>query len=216
MTAAAHTVVVGDTNRFFEAALKALLGREQRLAWAGCAGSIEALQSLIARERPLLAVVDWELPGGGARRLLQPVAIAEWQAHVVVVADDPRPDIACEALRLGAKGHFLKSDPPECLLEVLASVGRGRMSFPFLDCRLLFDDPFERLTERERSFLAAVADGWTNLKISSRFGVSENTVKFHLKNLYEKLGVDGRSDAASYYRVRFPGGGGTGGPSPSG
>ncbi len=55
------------------------------------------------------------------------------------------------------------------------------------------------LTSRERELLAALANGWSNLQIASRIGISRNTVKYHLKNLYDKLGVNNRAMAVALY-----------------
>ena len=58
---------------------------------------------------------------------------------------------------------------------------------------------FATLTTRERELLGALANGWTNLQISARIGISQNTVKYHLKNLYDKLGVKNRAMAVALY-----------------
>ena len=63
----------------------------------------------------------------------------------------------------------------------------------------LTTDPFAELTARERELLTALANGWTNLQIASRIGISRNTVKYHLKNLYDKLGVSNRAMAVALY-----------------
>src|SRR5690606_14559306 len=55
------------------------------------------------------------------------------------------------------------------------------------------------LTMRKRELLAVLADGWTNLQIATRTGISENTVKYHLKNLYDKLDVRNRAMAVALY-----------------
>jgi two-component system nitrate/nitrite response regulator NarP len=63
----------------------------------------------------------------------------------------------------------------------------------------LSKDPLEALTVRERELLAALADGWSNLQIAARIGISRNTVKYHLKNLYDKLDVNNRAMAVALY-----------------
>jgi two-component system nitrate/nitrite response regulator NarP len=68
-----------------------------------------------------------------------------------------------------------------------------------VDFELLKKDPFESLTARERDVLAALAQGWTNEQISARLGISENTVKHHLKVLFSKLEVKNRAAAVARY-----------------
>ena len=73
------------------------------------------------------------------------------------------------------------------------------MSLPYIDIDLLNYDPLGVLTTRERELLAALANGWTNLQIAARTGITRNTVKYHLKNLYDKLGVSNRAMAVALY-----------------
>ncbi len=104
-----------------------------------------------------------------------------------------------QAVRLGAWGFISKSDEPSVLVDSIAAVARGRMSLPYIDLQALTTDPFSELTSRERELLTALANGWTNLQIASRIGISRNTVKYHLKNLYDKLGVSNRAMAVALY-----------------
>jgi two-component system nitrate/nitrite response regulator NarP len=80
-----------------------------------------------------------------------------------------------------------------------ATVAKGRMVFPYVDVRSLKRDPRESLTEREKTMLAALARGRTNTELAADLGISINTVKFHLRNLYEKLGLRNRSQAIAFY-----------------
>ncbi|WP_373502768.1 LuxR C-terminal-related transcriptional regulator, partial [Aestuariivirga sp.] len=89
--------------------------------------------------------------------------------------------------------------PQEQLVDIAATVGMGRMVFPFMDVRGLKRDPRESLTEREKSMLAALAKGRTNTELATDLGISINTVKFHLRNLYEKLGLRNRSQAIAFF-----------------
>jgi DNA-binding CsgD family transcriptional regulator len=60
-------------------------------------------------------------------------------------------------------------------------------------------DPREELTAREKTMLAALARGRTNIELAKDLAISVNTVKFHLRNLYEKLGFANRSQAIAFY-----------------
>ena len=97
--------------------------------------------------------------------------------------------------------HF-KKRRAAVLLETISSVSHGRVCFPYLDIEALSNDPLQVLTTRERELLAALADGWSNLQIASRIGISRNTVKYHLKNLYDKLNVNNRAMAVALYMQR--------------
>lgn len=99
----------------------------------------------------------------------------------------------------GAAGFCSKKEAPERLVETVAAVALGNMVYPFMDMRAVTADPLGDLTAREAELLTYLADGITNQQIASKLGISLNTVKFHLKNLYEKLDVKNRSQAVSAY-----------------
>ena len=120
-------------------------------------------------------------------------------ARIIIYTGDASRDVLREAVREGAWGFTSKSEDPAVLIETIATVARGRMSVPYIDIRTIASDPLEQLTVRERELLGALANGWTNIHIASRIGISENTVKYHLKNLYDKLGVNNRAMAVAMF-----------------
>ena len=73
------------------------------------------------------------------------------------------------------------------------------MVFPYVDVRSLKRDPRESLTTREKALLVALAKGRTNTELATELGISINTVKFHLRNLYEKLGLRNRAQAIAFH-----------------
>ena len=99
----------------------------------------------------------------------------------------------------GAAAYVSKSETPELLLDTVESVAHGRMVFPFLDVRRVNQSPLTGLTRRELEVLSALAAGNTNKEIAANLGLSLNTVKFHVKNLFQKLGVHNRSQAIALY-----------------
>ena len=81
----------------------------------------------------------------------------------------------------------------------MQAVARGQMVFPFVDVRELNRDPLDVLTSKERDLLAALARGRTNDQLAGDFDVSVNTVKFHLRNIYDKLSLKNRAQAVAFY-----------------
>jgi len=122
--------------------------------------------------------------------------------RVVVKLASLRPDLVRDAMQAGCWGCFSADDAPDVVTGVLSSIAQGRVSFPFVDLSSLRDDPFERLTRREREVLGALSQGWTNAQISARLGISENTVKYHLKLIYDKLEVTNRASAVALHLAR--------------
>ncbi len=189
--------VVGG-NVWFSGALDALLCRDSSLEPVNIAADPEALP-LPCEGEARIAILASDL---GRATLVE--TIAEWKdrypgLRVVVRLRSLRPELVRDTMQAGAWGCFAEDDPPEVVLNLLKSVRSGRMSFPFVDFEQLRDDPFEQLTRREMEVLGALSKGWTNSQISARLGVSENTVKYHLKLIYEKLGVRNRSMAVAEY-----------------
>lgn len=122
--------------------------------------------------------------------------------RVVIKLSSLRPDLVRDAMQAGCWGCFSADDAPDVVTGVLSSIAQGRVSFPFVDLSSLRDDPFERLTRREREVLGALSQGWTNAQISARLGISENTVKYHLKLIYDKLEVANRASAVALHLAR--------------
>lgn len=138
-------------------------------------------------------------------RLLQWVRSKRSGIRVIVRLPALRAALVRDAMQGGAWGCITEDDPPEALVAVLSSVAQGRVSFPYVDFSALRADPFEQLTRREREVLKALAQGWSNTQISSRLGISENTVKYHLKLIYDKLGVPNRATAVAQFLQRAEG-----------
>jgi DNA-binding NarL/FixJ family response regulator len=146
-----------------------------------------------------IGIIGWSLPDMNGGEILATLKRRHISTRIVVYTGEPGKDVLRQAVRLGAWGFISKSDEPSVLVDSIAAVARGRMSLPYVDLQALTTDPFSELTSRERELLTALANGWTNLQIASRTGISRNTVKYHLKNLYDKLGVSNRAMAVALY-----------------
>ena len=113
-------------------------------------------------------------------------------------------DDLLEAMKAGAPGYVLKGVSSSELASVVRSVSAGEVYVaPSLAFGLLREmstpppsDPLAELSSRERQVLELVATGMSNREIGATLFVSETTIKFHLKNIYSKLGVDDRTEAA--------------------
>jgi len=184
-------------------------------------GALSAILDGAGRFRLDIAVEDMagfrtRLNGSDAARIVilacgaedELIALTRWarrhrpELRIVAKFAQLRPDLVRDAMQAGCWGAFSADDAPETVTRVLESVADGRVSFPFVDLSQLARDPFERLTRREREVLKALSQGWTNTQISARLGISENTVKYHLKLIYDKLEVSNRASAVARYLAR--------------
>jgi len=81
----------------------------------------------------------------------------------------------------------------------VAEVAQGRMVFPFVDVRALQRDPLDSLSDKEKSVLDLLAKGYSNQKLANELEISLNTIKYHLRSIYEKLNVNSRTQAVAIY-----------------
>jgi len=197
--AAAISVIVADSNPLMLGALAACFDRDKRFSLVATTRSAEGFLDAMAKVPVAVGVIDWGLSGLGAERLLDILREAPGAPRVVVYGEGDERELARHAMAAGAAGCCSRHEPPEVLLEIVADVARGRMVFPFVDVRQLKQDPAATLTAKERDLLAALAQGATNKELAAQFAISVNTVKFHLRNLFDKLGLKNRGQAIAFY-----------------
>lgn len=197
--AARIDVAIADQNPVVRAGLETLILRDGRFNVLGVFSSGGQLLGALANASSPIAIAGWALPDMSGGEVLARVKREKIPARVIIYTGERSSDVLRQAIKGGAWGFVSKTEEPQVLLEAVVSVARGRLSLPYVDIDLLNHDPLEGLTARERELLAALANGWTNLQIAARTGISRNTVKYHLKNLYDKLGVSNRAMAVALH-----------------
>lgn len=192
-------VAIADQNPVVRTGLETLVQRDGRFSVCGVYATGEALIEALKVKPVEIAIVGWTLPDMTGGNVLTRLKQEKWRTRVVIYTGERSSEVLRQAIKGGAWGFVSKTEEPQVLLEAVVSVARGRLSLPYVDIDLLNHDPLEGLTARERELLAALANGWTNLQIAARTGISRNTVKYHLKNLYDKLGVSNRAMAVALH-----------------
>lgn len=192
-------IAIADKNPMVLSALEALLTRDRRFNLLLMASDGVHFLNSLAHLPVSLAVIGWELPPIRAPEILQALAKRPGSPKIVVYSGTRDVAAPAETLRLGGAGFVTKLSPPERLLEVFAAVASGDMVFPFVDIQKVRPNPLKSLTHRERDLLAALETGRSNAQLAREFGVSINTVKFHLRNLFGKLDVRNRTQAICLY-----------------
>jgi DNA-binding NarL/FixJ family response regulator len=190
-------VALADKNPMVISGVRHLLESDGRFRVIATASDGERFLELARRHRFDLGIIGWEMPRCGGRAVLQALRVQPKSPRIIVYTGSRDPELPREVMALGGAGYCAKSEPPERLLAVALEVAAGRMSFPFVDVRRLGHDPLAMLTRRERELLEGLAAGRTNAQLAADFRVSINTIKFHLKNLYEKLAVRNRAEAVA-------------------
>jgi two-component system nitrate/nitrite response regulator NarP len=192
-------VVIADKNPVVRAGLQDFIVRDGRFEVVSSVPTGTAFLAYTLDHPADIAIIGWALPDMSGAEILTTLKRRAQTTRVIVYTGEPGKDVLRQSVRLGAWAFISKSDEPAVLLDAVAAVARGRMSLPYVDLQTLTRDPLGELTARERELLVALANGWTNLQIASRIGISRNTVKYHLKNLYDKLGVSNRAMAVALY-----------------
>lgn len=198
-TAEPVEVALADSNSIMLSALSEFFDRDPRFSLVATASSAEGFLEAVLRVPVVVGVIDWTLPMLGGEKLIEILRAQVSAPRIVVYSHGEGREIPRRAMAAGAAGFCARSESPENLLDIAADVAAGQMVFPFLDVRELRQDPLYSLTERERTLLTALAQGRTNKQLAHDLGISINTVKFHLRNLFEKLSVNNRAQAIAFY-----------------
>lgn len=194
------SVAVIDKNPLIVRGLDQMLREDGRFEMAMSAShSDEFLAEYAARgvADPIdVAVSGWVMLKGDGRSLLRRIGAMANPPKVVIYTGELSDMTLRAVIREGASALVHKSEAPERLLQAIATAAAGGRDFPAMTKR---NPPMQGLTKREKELLAALADGATNGRLAEDLGVSVNTVKFHLRNLYEKLEVKNRAQAVAIF-----------------
>lgn len=194
------TVAVIDKNPLVVRGLDQMLREDGRFELVmSAANGDDFLSEYAARGvvAPIdIAVTGWVMPKGDGRSLLRRIGEMANPPKVVVYTGELSDMTLRAAVREGAAALVHKSEPPERLLQAIATAADGGRDFPAAVRR---QPPMAELTKRETELLASLAGGATNNQLADELGVSVNTIKFHLRNLFEKLDVKNRAQAVAIY-----------------
>jgi DNA-binding NarL/FixJ family response regulator len=195
-------VLIADDHPMVIAGIRRTIESFEDIEIVGEAHSGPELMQLIERRGPGLVLLDLRMPGVEGFEHIEQIRQL-WPAVKIVVlsACDDRRSID-GALRAGASAYVLKSAAAVDVASVLRQASNGAVFHAPSGGASSTGSPGQPsqpiLTEREGTILSAVAEGLTTAAISRDLWVSEHTIKFHLTNIYRKLGVANRAGAVRY------------------
>jgi DNA-binding NarL/FixJ family response regulator len=196
-------VLLANDHELLLEGLRSLVANEEDLEVAGVAITAERLMEVARKQRPDVIVLGAALQGAASMTCLRAIRAEELGCSVLVLLERDDLEAIRRALEYGADGCAVASEPAAQLIAAIQQVHRGQIVLPLSARRLLVGEAeapdADRLTERELGVLELVAEGATNPQIAQRLGLSANTVKFHLRHLFLKLGVGNRTEAAARY-----------------
>jgi two-component system response regulator DegU len=194
-------VLIADDHPLILQGLRRTLEECDDIEVVGEARDGSEVPPLVQRRAPDVVLMDLRMPGlNGVECVREIKALTPSVKAVLLTASEDRAAIE-EAIEAGASGYVLKSVSALDVPALVRQVAAGSTIFhkPAGDAPAgAADGETPPLTEREATILAAVAGGKTTKTISTELWVSEHTVKFHLTNIYRKLGVSNRSGAVRY------------------
>jgi len=194
-------VAIADDHRVVRVGLEQLLATFDDVERIGSADGGEAAVTLCQAERPDVLLLDLSMPDLDGVEVTRRLADAAPEVRIVVFTSFSDRERIVQALDAGAIGYLLKDAEPDEIHAAIRAAARGEAPLaPKAAAALLAErgsrSPAVELTAREREVLSLVVAGLANKQIARRLGISEKTVKGHLTNLFTRIGVTDRTQAA--------------------
>jgi DNA-binding NarL/FixJ family response regulator len=194
-------VVIADDHRLVLMGMRAALSSAPDIRVVGEARSGRGVVDVALRTRPDVVLVDLRMPDGDGLWALKELRERLPECRVIVCSMLHDHQHVSQAVQQGAAGYILKTIDPDSLASAIRQTVEGTVfSAHALYPRRsgVLDTPEGALSERELEVLQLVAEGLANAAIGRKLWVTEQTVKFHLSNIYRKLGVKNRTEASRH------------------
>ena len=203
MTAPRYRIILADDHELVLEGLRSLVEAEPDLRVTATATNGRQVLDAVRADPPDVVVLDLEMGEMNGLRCLEAIKREQPDVRVLILTAYGDGESMRAALEGGADGFALKTEPPQQTVASIRQVCRGQLVFPLAARKwLMRTDAAQDAatpTARELEILALVAEGLTNAQIAHRLRVSDNTVKFHLQNLYLRLGVRNRTEATAWF-----------------
>jgi DNA-binding NarL/FixJ family response regulator len=198
MTTSPIRVLCIDDHALVREGVAALINRQADMQVVAEASSGSDGIEQFRRHQPDVSLVDLRLPDVSGIEVIARILGEKPGARIVVISSSEGDIDIHRALSAGAMGYVLKGMPRESLLDAIRRVHRGEKAIPpevaGAVAAHLTDEP---LTRREIEVLTVVATGARNKDIAATLGISEDTIKMHIKSIIAKLGAEDRTGAVT-------------------
>jgi two-component system, NarL family, response regulator YdfI len=201
-------VLIVDDHLVVREGLKLILETNERFEVAGEADNGEAALTFIETQKPDVILLDLNMPILNGLNTIKALNDRQSSIPIIILTTYNEDELMIKALELGAKGYLLKDTGREDLFRTIKSAIRGETLLqPDIMAKLIgarekkakvmASYAANKLTEKELFILQATAKGYRNKDIAFDMGIAERTVKAHLTNIYNKLGVNTRTEAVA-------------------
>ena len=210
-------VLVADDHALFRDGLRALLASVPGIEVVGEAASGQEAIRQAVEQQPDVILMDIQMPDLNGLEATRQILRTSPHIGLIILTMFQDDDSVFAAMRAGARGYVLKGADQAVLLRAVQAVANGELLFsPEIAERLMHffinlkpasqPELFPELTEREREILSLIADGQTNGEIAEKLVISLKTVRNHVSNIFSKLQVADRAQAALRARAAGLGG----------
>ncbi len=204
-------VIIVDDHNLFREGLAAIIRQEPDIEVIGLVGTVQEAVDEVRALKPDIVLMDFILPDGSGAEATRKIIQDNPDCKVVFMTMSDREEDLLTAIRSGAVGYLLKNISPSKLVAALRSVQRGEsalsrsMTLQLMkefsrtkEPEPMGEPALGKLTPREKDILAELAAGKSNHEIASNLFISENTVKYHVHAILEKLNLKDRKEAARF------------------
>ena len=192
------TVMIADDHRLMLEALRHAFEGVEDMRIVAETDSGPQVLSLVGRTKPDLVLLDLRMPGMDGLACLDRIRTQCPKTKTIVLSAFDDSEHVHAALRRGAAAFISKRIAPPDLPSAVRQVAKGTVHYGLAEAPEENTAAKVGLTERELTMLQALARGLSNNLIGRELWVTEQTVKFHLTNIYRKLGVENRTEAVRY------------------
>lgn len=200
-------VLIADDHTLFRDGLRALLASIPDIEIVGEASSGQEVIRLTVELQPDVILMDIQMPGVNGIEATRQILRSSPHVGIIVLTMFQDDDSVFAVMRAGARGYVLKGADQAVLLRAVRAVANGESLFsPEIAARLMQffanlqpasqPELFPELTEREREILSLIAEGQTNAEIAEKLVISLKTVRNYVSNIFSKLQVADRAQAA--------------------
>jgi DNA-binding NarL/FixJ family response regulator len=194
-------VAIADDHRLMLTGLRTALMRAPDIELVGEAQTGKGIVAIAVKTKPDVVLLDLRMPDGDGLWALKEIRRETPETKVIVLSMFDDHQHVNQAINDGAAGYIVKTIDPDDLPAAIRQTVQGTV----FSARAVVDPrkanqrgPNQLITDRELEILQHVAEGLSNAQIAKALWVTEQTVKFHLSNVYRKLGVSNRTEASRY------------------
>jgi two-component system response regulator DegU len=203
-------ILIADDHAMLRQGIKQILELESDIAVVAQASNGEEAIKLARDYEPDVILMDINMPGTNGLQAIKEIKQEKPSSKIIVLTIHEDREYLFKALQMGAEGYVLKDAEPSVLIEAIRNVSRGQSFIqPSMTKELVKEfnrvtlhekekNDDNNLTAREIEVIELIAEGMINKEIAKRLYISEKTVKNHVSNIFKKLDVSDRTQAAIY------------------